>query len=106
MFFPNDSDGNALKMIYEAGADFSKTYIVDFFIAVVDKNSGEKISKEVQKHGFDCALEQDDESKDWTCYCSKRMMLVYEDIIRIQELLDEISKPYGGYSDGWGVLGG
>ncbi len=106
MQFPNDSDGGALKTLYEHGTDFSKPHIVDFFIAVPNKQSGEKILVHVEKYGFDCSVEQDNETQDWTCYCSKKMMLVYDDFIKIQELLDQLSKPYGGYSDGWGVLGG
>jgi hypothetical protein len=39
------------------------------------------------------------------CYCSKNIMLDYNEIISIQEQLNEISRPFGGYSDGWGTFG-
>lgn len=95
LIFPDDADGNALKLIHEQGANFRIPHVVDFFIAVPDKASGEKILRLIEKHGYNCSLEFGDE-KGWTCYCSKSMMLVYEDIIRVQEILDELSKPYGG----------
>ncbi len=106
MIFPNDADGGALKTLYELGTDFNKPHVVEFCIAVPDKKIGEKITKLVEKYGFNCSLDYSNQYNDWTCTCSKSMMLVYEDLIKVQALLDEISKPYGGYSDGWGVWGG
>jgi hypothetical protein len=102
--FPKDEDGQVLKMLYKEGADFKKPQNIDFFIAVPDKMSGESILKALRDEGINCELEQDDESEEWTCYCFIKMLLVYEDIIDIQKLLDEKSKPHGGYSDGWGVM--
>jgi hypothetical protein len=32
------------------------------------------------------------------------MFLNHEDIIDIQKRIDELSKPYDGYTDGWGVM--
>jgi hypothetical protein len=102
--FPKDEDGQVLKMLYKKGVDFNKPQDVDFFVAVPDKMSGDTVLKILSDNGFNCELEQDDESKEWTCYCIKKMLLKYEAIIDIQKRLDELSKPYGGYSDGWGLM--
>ncbi|WML56058.1 ribonuclease E inhibitor RraB [Neobacillus sp. PS2-9] len=32
------------------------------------------------------------------------MVLNYNQIVKIQKELDNLCKPYGGYSDGWGVF--
>ncbi|WP_430000485.1 ribonuclease E inhibitor RraB [Metabacillus fastidiosus] len=37
MKFPNDDDGQVLKMIYNEGIDFNEPQHVDFFVAVPDK---------------------------------------------------------------------
>jgi hypothetical protein len=104
MKFPNDEDGQVLKMLYKEGVDFKEPQNVDFFVAVPDKSSGEAVLKALRDEEFSCELEQDDETGEWTCFCFIQMLLNYDDIIDIQKLLDELSKPYGGYSDGWGVM--
>lgn len=102
--FPNDEDGQVLKMLYKQGVDFKEQQNVDFSVAVPDKKSGEAVLTILRTDGFDCELEQDDETDEWTCYCFIKMLLNYEDIIDIQKRLDELSKPHGGYADGWGVM--
>lgn len=102
--FPNDEDGQVLKMLYKEGVDFKERQNVDFSVAVPDKKSGEAVLKTLRTDGFECELEQDDETEEWTCYCFIKMLLNYEDIIDIQKRLDELSKPYEGYTDGWGVM--
>lgn len=102
--FPNDEDGQVLKMLYKNGVDFKKPQDVDFFVAVPDKKSGEAVLKVLSDEGFHCELEQDEETEDWTCYCFVKMLLIHEEIVNIQKRLDELSEPFGGYSDGWGVM--
>ncbi|WP_316569339.1 ribonuclease E inhibitor RraB [Neobacillus sp. YIM B06451] len=102
--FPDDADGQVLKNLYEDGVDFKQPQNVDFFVAVPDKESGEAILKLLREDGFNSELEQDEKSEEWTCYCFVRMLLNHQDIIDIQKRLDELSEPFGGYSDGWGVM--
>lgn len=102
--FPKDADGRVLKMLYKEGLDFNKPQQVEFIVAVPDEKNGELILKEVMKKGFTGTLEQDEEEEEWTCYCLVDMLLTHEGVVDIQKQLDEISEPYEGYSDGWGVL--
>ena len=104
MKFPNDADGDALQSLYKDGLDFKKQHSVDFFVAVPDKATGEKLSRVLKEEGFNCFLEQDDETEEWACCCSKRMVLNYNELIKIQSKLNNLSKPLGGYSNGWGVF--
>ncbi len=89
--FPNDEDGQVLKMLYKKGMDFNVPQNVDFFIAVPDNASGEKVLSAIRENGFNGELHFDEETGDWTCYCNINMLLNYEDIIAIQQQLDEIS---------------
>ncbi|MGN4425332.1 ribonuclease E inhibitor RraB [Bacillus cereus group sp. MYBK30-1] len=104
MNFPKDEDGKVLKMLYKQGADFSKSHEVEFFIAIPNQDSGERILLQLKENGLNGELNYDEEFEEWTCICSKEMMLNYEDIVRIQEELDELSKQLGGYIDGWGTM--
>ena len=54
--------------------------------------------------GYKASVDQDSESNEWTCYCSKAMFARYEDIINCQLELDKIAVAYGGFADGWGTL--
>ncbi|MFD2444774.1 ribonuclease E inhibitor RraB [Bacillus sp. CGMCC 1.16607] len=104
MKFPNDADGDALRSLYKEGLDFKKQHSVEFFVAVSNKDAGEKLAIVLKGEGFNCFLEQDDDTEEWACCCSKRMLLNYSELIKIQKKLDDLSKPHGGYSDGWGVF--
>ncbi|MDE4085369.1 ribonuclease E inhibitor RraB [Planococcus maritimus] len=102
--FPKDEDGQVLKMLYKQGVNFKEPQDLDFMVAVPDKKNGEAILKTLRSSGFTCELEQDEETEEWTCYCSITMLLNYEEIIEVQRRLDELSKPYDGYADGWGLM--
>ena len=104
MNIPNDADGAALQSLYKDGLNFKKPQSVEFFVAVPDQATGEKLSLVLKGEGFNCFLEQDDETEEWACSCSKRMLLNYNELTKIQKQLDNLSKPHGGYSDGWGVF--
>ena len=71
MKFPNDPDGAALHSLYKDGLDFKKQQSVDFFVAVPDKATGEKLSKVLKEEGFNCFLEQDDETDEWHVVAQK-----------------------------------
>lgn len=102
---PNDDTGRALHNVQLDGSDLTKPMEMDFFVAVPSKEAGEKVAIEVEKHGFNVSLEQDDEFKEWTCYCSSTLIPEYNEVVRIERELDTIAKKYGGYSDGFGTYG-
>lgn len=102
--FPKDEDGQVLKMLYKRGVNFNQLHEVDFFIAVPNQDCGEKVLSEVKKLGLTCELQYEEEFEEWTCICSKEMLLNYEDIVEIQNDLNELSRGLGGYVDGWGTF--
>lgn len=104
MKFPNDADGEALRSLYKDGVDFKKQQSVEFFVAVPDQVKGQKLTQVLKEAGFNCFLEQDDETDEWACCCSRRMLLNYNELVKVQKELNNLSKPHGGFSDGWGVF--
>ena len=65
------------------GFDLSKPMQIDFFLAVLSMEKGIKISQIVEKLGFNTSVEQDEETQEWTCYCTKIMIPEYTEIIRV-----------------------
>ncbi len=51
-------------------------------------------------------IDPDDEEfgPAWTVYANVRMIPEYSEIMRIQAELDQLARPFGGNSDGWGVM--
>lgn len=108
--YPNDADGDALRVVAENGADLSRPMPVDFMVAAASEGAAESISRAVRPLGYDTEVvrDTDDDGHDedtWTVYCSSTMLLDYESVIAVQAELDRVSAPYGGFSDGWGTFG-
>jgi hypothetical protein len=105
MEFPDDADGNALRELVLAGSDLSRPLTIDFTIAIPTPEAGQAIAEAAEAVGYQVAVEQDAESTSWTCYCTRDMIASYEALIAMQEELNRLSEPHGGYCDGWGSFG-
>ncbi|MDP4090027.1 MAG: ribonuclease E inhibitor RraB, partial [Bacillota bacterium] len=66
---------------------------------------GEKVKELAEQEGFECFVDRDDEFDEWICYCTKSMMLDYKELNEVQSFLNELSRPYKGFADGWGTFG-
>ncbi|MGO8999314.1 MAG: ribonuclease E inhibitor RraB [Polyangiaceae bacterium] len=104
MSFPNDADGDALRRIAER-SDMSKPMDIDFAVDMPSQASAVDMARLAAQRGYRTAVEFDDASKRWACYCTKRMVPTYEGVIAAQKELDELGGPLNGHSDGWGTLG-
>ena len=103
--FPNDSDGEALRRIAEDGSDMSKPMSIDFHVAAPSKTDAELIAATVTKHDYEASISFDEETAAWTVWCSRDMIATHKNVVEAQSQLDELSKPFDGYSDGWGSFG-
>ena len=102
--FPGNADGDALRHLTESGADMTSPMIIDFAVAIPDEPTGKAIALKAIATGYKASVDQDSESSEWTCYCSKSMFVTYTDIINCQLELDKIAVAYGGFVDGWGTF--
>lgn len=105
MTYPKDADGEALSEMAAGGCDMSKPMIIEFAVIVPNPKKGKKIARKAARIGYYVELVFEDEEEEGTCYCSKHMVPNYDDIVAAQVELDKLSKPFGGYSDGWGSWG-
>lgn len=103
--YPDDADGHALRRV-AAESDMSRPMVIDFFVAVPDQQSGERIAKAADAAGYRPRLDQDEESGQWTCYCSKQMLADHAGVLAAQRELAVIADTVDGCDvDGWGTFG-
>lgn len=103
--FPDDETGEVLNQFQQNGFDLSRPLEIDFFVAVPSKKIGDQVAKKVVNLGFKTSVERDEETGEWTCYCTKTLIPEYAEVVRIEKELTSIAKPYGGYADGFGSYG-
>lgn len=102
---PNDATGDALRLLLEHGSDLSQPMDMDFYIAVPSAAAGEQIAAAARTEGFATVVEQDEDSGEWLCCCSKTLVPDYATVAGIEQWLDGIARPHGGHSDGFGSYG-
>lgn len=97
----------ALRNIADEGADLTRPLDMDFFVAAPDEEAARDIGNAVEElgEGFATVVEQDDDSGEWTCYCTIRIVPAFETVVAYEERLGEIAEPFGGFSDGFGTFG-
>ena len=110
--FPDD-DGAVLSDLAAQGVDMSLPMLIEFAVDA----PAHAIERAMQERGYDTEIYYDEGEPDedgnidpddeefgpsWTVYANVRMIPEYDEIIRIQNELDEITGPFGGCSDGWG----
>jgi regulator of RNase E activity RraB len=103
--FPNDADGDALRRVAADGSDLSRPMSIDFTVAVPDAGAGLEVAVRAGALGYQTAVRQDEESREWTCYCTRIMVPSYEAVVAAQQELDELARSHGGWADGWGTFG-
>jgi regulator of RNase E activity RraB len=102
---PNDETGEALRQFLKNGSDLTKPMEMDFFVAVPSEKTGKQVAAKANKLGCKVSVEQDGETGDWTCYCTKTLIPDYSEVVKIEKQLSSIAQPYGGYADGFGSYG-
>jgi len=114
--YPDDADGDALARLAAAGVDMTQPLSLEFAIAAPDERSADAIAKSLSTRGYraetyfdegDAEAAADEEGEfgpSWSVYVSMTMVPNYDRLIRVQEELDQIARPHGGFADGWGSL--
>jgi hypothetical protein len=66
--FPADSDSDALRRVAEAGADMSRSMVIEFSVDVPDRPVGHGAAELVAPLGFDANASFDEDHKPTACY--------------------------------------
>jgi hypothetical protein len=117
--FPDDADGAVLADLAAAGIDLSQPLEIEFPVAVPDEAAAEQTLAALTAAGYEGHIEFDEGEPDedgeldpddeefgaaWTVYVYREMVPAYDAIMQMQSDLDRLAKPFGGQSDGWGVM--
>ena len=94
---------DALARMRNDGADLSKVHDVDFHVAIETESGAESVATEARRHDFATKVVAEDEG-GFTVWCTKSFVPTEPAISEFEELLDEIARPHGGFSDGWGAF--
>ncbi len=105
MDYPDDADGEALRLLAANGSDMARPMDVDFQVAAPDKACADAIARTAETVGYRADVSKDHHASTWTVTGSREMVASYEALIRVQAELDALSRPLGGSSDGWGTWG-
>lgn len=95
----------ALERIREDGSDLERPLSMDFFVAVPDERSGLAVAARVEAMGFEASVEEDPETRTWTCYCTMTLVPTLEAVLEIEARLQAVGEQVGGYADGFGTYG-
>ena len=108
--------GGDEAMPIEGGRQHGAAIVVEILrvVAAATEETAEQIASAADKLGYETEIdfddgedaEEDEEiTEPWTCTCRREMLLQYDAVIAAQKQLDDIARPLGGYSDGWGTFG-
>ena len=103
--YPNDSDGDALQRLAADGNDMASPMVIEFPVVVSTEILAERFARIARERGFAANLWKHEDGADWDVVCSIGMVPTYADVVRTQQQLNDLSEPFGGYSDGWGTFG-
>jgi len=115
--YPDDADGAVLADLAAQNVDMTQPLTIEFPVAVPNEASANSAAAAMTKAGYESQIEYDEGEPDfdpetddaeefgpsWTVYANVQMIPEYNEIVRIQAELEQIARPLGGKSDGWGV---
>ena len=103
MNFPDDDDGDELRLIAEGGSDMARPMPVDFTIVFDDRARADSFAGLVKTLGYAPLVEPEDEG--FCCTCTKELVATHAAIVDAQDKLAAAAEAFEGILDGWGSFG-
>lgn len=104
MRFPEDETGDALRRMYEAGADLLQTHNIELWHLFARQSDAEAMSVRSRAVGITADVDENDEVEGWDVRCVVPMVPTHRSITETELTLGHIAEECGGKADGWGVL--
>jgi hypothetical protein len=79
--------------------------VIEFPVVISTATLADQFASTARERGFDAHLWKHHDDSDWDVICAVSMVPTYDGVVRIQQELNNLAKPFGGYSDGWGTFG-
>jgi Regulator of ribonuclease activity B len=102
--FPNDHDGNALRLVAQHGSDMTQPMLIDFAIDAPTETIADTVVARLKSKDFVSSKTENGDGR-WTITVPVMMTPDYEEIVLFQQLLDDDLGRFGAKSDGWGTFG-
>lgn len=106
MKYPDDDIGNVFRRMEESNFDFSKEHVVDFYAVFATEKEADSIARMflADKNRYENIETRPYDEGGMELEISKKMLVTYDSVLDLQELLAERVVLVRGYLDGWGVM--
>lgn len=115
----DEGDQDAISQLVAFGVDVTQTQNIEFHIAAPNSNSATLIQAALTTVGIHSSIYYDEGEPDsngvidvneskfgpsWTVTALIPIIPSLSELLRVQSDINEIAQPFGGYSDGWGMM--
>jgi hypothetical protein len=104
--FPDDENGDVLRLMAEKGIDLVSPRVVDFEHCFPDETSARKFHAAVAGTVLEAKIiaPEPEKSRGWEVQCKVRLTPTHAAITQTEVRLADIARELGGFPDGWGSL--
>lgn len=102
--FPNDDNGQILRLMHEAGDDLSKARNVDFCFIFGERAQALDFMRLVPDKGIEMSLSWYEEKSSWQVIITIYMTPSHAGITAMESAMSKKAEQAGGSADGWGCL--
>jgi len=102
--YPNDPDGNALRLVAQHGSDMTQPMLIDFEIDAPTEKIADTVVARLRSKDF-VSTKSENEDGRWTITVPVMMTPDCNEIVDFQRALDDDLGQFGAKSDGWGTFG-
>lgn len=101
--WPDDADGEVLRLLAEGGFDFSVEVPIEFNVDVEQWPPTEALLAELRKQYGDVECVEDEEGDRFVQFIVMGRVS-YDLVTSVQRAATELAAPSGGWCDSWGTL--
>ena len=102
--FPDDENGDVLKLLQKKGFDFSTEHIFDYEHIFRTEKSAQEFADEIRKRNLSANTNFQESVSNWNVTVKVRHEPTHAKISRTEAELNNLAALFGGKKDGWGVL--
>ena len=104
--FPDDENGDVLRRMKRNGDDLKISRDINFSVVFPSVGEAQDVVACVRQLGLKTSVEKSGcvPEAPWDVTVTKHMTPTHEDITEFEEVLDDMSNPFGGRNDGWGCI--
>ena len=100
--FPDDENGDVLRMMHESGDNLDVARDMNFAFAFKTQTEAERFAAAVTAPGYRAEASPYPERRMWQVEVTHHMTPTHEAITKLETRLTKIAVEHGGEADGWG----